>query len=188
MRRTNTQDGAKFTVRGQRYIQTGSFWHTMPSDREVRVLELKTDCPECGDAFEVTASLRQIEARILNRRCPHCRKVHSGPVALDAVKRMDVIKGKERRRRKILLHREERRRAIAAERVRVRKEAKADRAARRAAVAAAASASPRGRHEAPALAAATPARPAAAPSGMLPVLSARDDRFDAYAEILGLVD
>jgi hypothetical protein len=81
MRRKDTTIGAKFTVRGQVYIQTGAFYHAMSNDREVRVLELRTTCPECTDVFQATASMRQISTRQLVRRCPSCRKVHSGPVA-----------------------------------------------------------------------------------------------------------
>lgn len=84
MRRKDTTTGAKFTVRGQVYIQTGAFYHAMSNDREVRVLELRTTCPECTDVFQATASMRQISTRQLVRRCPSCRKVHSGPVAAAA--------------------------------------------------------------------------------------------------------
>jgi hypothetical protein len=80
MRRTNTPTGAKFTVRGQIYIQTGAFYHAMGNGREVRVLELRTTCPECSDDFQATASMRQISTRQLVRRCPSCRKIHFGPV------------------------------------------------------------------------------------------------------------
>ncbi|MCK1519287.1 MULTISPECIES: hypothetical protein [unclassified Bradyrhizobium] len=82
MRRTDTAAGAKFTVRGQVYIQTGHFYHTMGNDREVRVLELQTSCPECSQPFDVTASMRQISTRQLVRRCPRCRKIHTGPVSI----------------------------------------------------------------------------------------------------------
>lgn len=81
MRRTDTTAGAKFTVRGQVYIQTGHFYHTMGNDREVRVLELRTSCPECSQPFDVTASMRQISTRQLVRRCRRCRKIHTGPVS-----------------------------------------------------------------------------------------------------------
>jgi hypothetical protein len=70
MRRANTPTGSKFTVRGQVYLQTGAFYHTMGNDREVRVLELRTACPECGDSFQATASMRQISTRQLVRRLP----------------------------------------------------------------------------------------------------------------------
>jgi hypothetical protein len=82
MRRTNTTTGSKFTVRGQVYIQTGAFYHAMDNGREVRVLELRSTCPECSDVFQATASLRQISTRQLVRRCPSCRKIHFGPVAI----------------------------------------------------------------------------------------------------------
>jgi hypothetical protein len=82
MRRTDTAAGAKFTVRGQIYIQTGHFYHIMSNDREVRVLELRTSCPECSQPFDVTASMRQISTRQLVRRCPRCRKIHFGPVVM----------------------------------------------------------------------------------------------------------
>src|SRR6266849_2607809 len=81
MRRTNTITGAKFTVRSQVYVQTGAFYHAMGNGREVRVLELRTTCPECSGTFQATASMRQISTRQLVRRCPSCRKIHSGPVA-----------------------------------------------------------------------------------------------------------
>jgi hypothetical protein len=71
MRRpTLSPTGSKFTVRGQVYIQTGAFFHAMSNDREVRVLELATICPECGDEFSTTASMTQIKNRQLVRRCP----------------------------------------------------------------------------------------------------------------------
>jgi hypothetical protein len=82
MRRKNTTPGSKFTVRGQVYIQTGAFYHPISKDREVRVLELDTTCPECSQTFQTTASLRQISTRQLVRRCPECRKIHSGPVPI----------------------------------------------------------------------------------------------------------
>jgi hypothetical protein len=82
MRRTNTPTGSKFTVRGQVYIQTGAFYHAMGNGRDVRVLELRTTCPECSDDFQATASMRQIGTRQLVRRCPSCRKIHSGPVVI----------------------------------------------------------------------------------------------------------
>jgi hypothetical protein len=53
----------------------------MSDDREVRVLELRTSCPECSQPFDVTASMRQISTRQLVRRCPRCRKIHTGPVS-----------------------------------------------------------------------------------------------------------
>jgi hypothetical protein len=81
MRRTNTPTGSKFTVRGQTYIQTGAFYHSMGNGREVRVLELQSACPECGDSFPATASMRQISTPQLVRRCPACREIYSGPVA-----------------------------------------------------------------------------------------------------------
>jgi hypothetical protein len=87
MRRTNTPTGAKFTVRGQVYIKTGAFFHEMSNGREVRVLELRTTCPECSGAFQATASMRQISTRQLIRRCPSCRKIHSGPVAAPTPRR-----------------------------------------------------------------------------------------------------
>src|ERR1700733_14533070 len=86
MRRTNTNSGAKFTVRGQVYIQTGAFFHTMGNNREGRVLELDTACPECSQTFQVTASMRQISTRQLVRRCRECRKTHTGPVVVPAEK------------------------------------------------------------------------------------------------------
>jgi hypothetical protein len=82
MRRKNTTTGSKFTVRGQIYIQTGAFFHPMGNGREVRVLELDTTCPECSQTFQVTASMRQISTRQLVRRCPECRKIHTGPVPI----------------------------------------------------------------------------------------------------------
>jgi hypothetical protein len=93
MRRTNNTTGAKFTVRGQVYIQTGHFYHTMGNDREVRVLELRTSCPECSQPFDVTASMRQISTRQLVRRCPQCRKIHFGPVVMP-----EAVAPKPRRR------------------------------------------------------------------------------------------
>jgi hypothetical protein len=86
MRRTNTPTGSKFTVRGQVYVQTGAFFHAMGNDREVRVLELDTTCPECSQTFQATASMRQISTRQLVRRCRECRKTHTGPVVMPAPK------------------------------------------------------------------------------------------------------
>jgi hypothetical protein len=82
VKRTNTPTGSKFTVRGQVYIQTGAFFHPMSNDREVRVLELDTTCPECSETFQATASMRQIRTRQLVRRCQVCRELHSGPVRM----------------------------------------------------------------------------------------------------------
>jgi hypothetical protein len=82
MRRANTPTGSKFTVRGQVYVQTGAFYHPMSNNREVRVLELDTTCPECSQTFQATASMRQISTRQLVRRCPECRKIHTGPVPI----------------------------------------------------------------------------------------------------------
>src|ERR1700722_7531167 len=86
MRRTNTPTGSKFTVRGQIYIQTGAFYHAMGNGRDVRVLELDTTCPEWSRTFQATASMRQISTRQLVRRCPECRKIHTGPVVMPAPK------------------------------------------------------------------------------------------------------
>jgi hypothetical protein len=80
-RSTPSATGTKFTVRGQVYIQTGAFFHAMSNDREVRVLELETTCPDCSQPFQATASMRQIKTRQLVRRCPTCRKIHTGPVS-----------------------------------------------------------------------------------------------------------
>jgi hypothetical protein len=115
MRRTNTKNGAKFTVRGQPYVQVGSFEHELSYGRFVRVLELKTGCPECGATFEVTASLRQIESRILVRRCKPCRKIHRGPVDVRKIERRKAKKeAKAReRRRQIVLRRGKQRKAAA---------------------------------------------------------------------------
>jgi len=101
MRRTNTQPGARFTVRGQRYVQTGSFFHEMRRGRTVRVLELISDCPECGASFDLTASLKQIENRMLVRRCKPCRKIHHGPVDVHRIAKRKMhkkTKGRGRRR------------------------------------------------------------------------------------------
>jgi hypothetical protein len=78
--RANSPTGSKFTVRGQVYVQTGAFFHTMSNDREIRILELETVCPDCGGPFQATASMRQIKTRQMVRRCPGCRKIHKGPV------------------------------------------------------------------------------------------------------------
>jgi hypothetical protein len=101
MRRTHTQPGARFAVRGQRYVQVGSFLYDMDSGHTVRILELKTDCPECGASFELTASLGQIEKRMLVRRCERCRKIHRGPVDVRKLesKAMKAAKSRVRRRR-----------------------------------------------------------------------------------------
>lgn len=93
MRRTDTKTGARFTVRGQVYVQTGAFYHAMGNGRDVRVLELRTSCPECSQPFAVTASLRQISTRQLVRRCPRCRKIHFGPVVMP-----EAVAPKPRRR------------------------------------------------------------------------------------------
>src|ERR1035437_8799983 len=116
MRRTNTKNGSKFTVRGQPYFQVGSFEHEMSYGRFVRVLELKTNCPECGASFEVTASLRQIESRILVRRCKPCRKIHRGPVDVRKIEQRKAKKEaqtREQRRGQIVLHRAKHRKAAA---------------------------------------------------------------------------
>jgi hypothetical protein len=85
MRRpTPSPTGSKFTVRGQVYVQSGAFFHPMSNDREVRILELNTTCPDCSATFQATASMRQIKTRQLVRRCPECRKIHAGPVAIVA--------------------------------------------------------------------------------------------------------
>jgi hypothetical protein len=99
MRRVNTQPGARFTVRGQRYVQVGSFLYDMDSGNTVRILELKTECPECGGAFELTASLGQIEKRMLIRRCERCRKTHRGPVDVRKLERRKAENAVKRRRR-----------------------------------------------------------------------------------------
>jgi hypothetical protein len=82
MRRPHSTTGAKFTVRGQVYIQTSAFFHSMSNDREVRIIELATTCPECSEPFQATASMRQIKTRQLVRRCPACREIHFGPVKM----------------------------------------------------------------------------------------------------------
>jgi hypothetical protein len=82
MSRAKSTTGSKFTVRGQVYVQTGAFYHTLANGHEVRVLELDTTCPECSETFQATASMRQIKTRQLIRRCPRCRKIHTGPVAM----------------------------------------------------------------------------------------------------------
>jgi hypothetical protein len=83
MRRPNpSTTGSKFTVRGQAYVQTGAFYHAISNDREVRVLELDTTCPECERSFQLTASMTQIKNRQLVRRCPSCRQIHTGPVSI----------------------------------------------------------------------------------------------------------
>ena len=95
MRRpTVSKTGSKFTVRGQVYIQTGAFFHAMSNDREVRVLELATNCPDCSEQFTATASMRQIKTRQLVRRCPECRKIHQGPVATVFSKARKAVKKK----------------------------------------------------------------------------------------------
>lgn len=81
-RSTPSTTGSKFTVRGQAYVQTGAFFHAMSNEREVRVLELETTCPDCSQPFQATASMRQIKTRQLVRRCPTCRKIRSGPVSI----------------------------------------------------------------------------------------------------------
>ncbi|WP_210168186.1 hypothetical protein [Bradyrhizobium sp. LTSP849] len=81
-RSTPSATGTKFTVRGQVYIQAGAFFHAMSNEREVRVLELETICPDCSQPFQATASMRQIKTRQLVRRCPPCRKIHTGPVSI----------------------------------------------------------------------------------------------------------
>lgn len=91
MRRPNpSTTGSRFIVRGQTYIQVGAFFHAMSNDREVRVLELATTCPECSAPFQATASMRQIKTRQLVRRCPECRKIHTGPVPIVAPVRKAV--------------------------------------------------------------------------------------------------
>ena len=81
MQRPLSVPGTKFRVRGQLYVTTGHFYHTTSNDREVRVLELASICPECAEPFAATASMRQIRTRQLVRRCPACRRFHTGPVS-----------------------------------------------------------------------------------------------------------
>jgi hypothetical protein len=76
------------------YIQTGAFFHAMSNDREVRVLELATICPDCAEPFQATASMRQIKTRQLVRRCPSCRNIRSGPVAIAAPVPRKAVKKK----------------------------------------------------------------------------------------------
>jgi hypothetical protein len=176
MRRTNTKNGARFTPRGQTYIQTGSFEHEMSYGRFVRVLELKTDCPECGSTFEVTASLRQIEQRMLVRRCRPCRKIHRGPVDVRKIEQRKTkreAQARERRRRQIVLHGAKQRKAAALPGTRAAPEM----------TVAAASAGAHGR-QLPATAATSPVTPAAALSGVPVVTSQRADELAFYSEIL----
>jgi hypothetical protein len=177
MRRTNTKNGAKFTVRGQPYFQVGSFEHEMSYGRFVRVLELKTDCPECGAAFEVTASLRQIESRLLVRRCKPCRKIHRGPVDARRVKRVQAkkeVRAREQRRRQIVLHRAKQRKAAALPGTRTVSGM----------TVAAASVGAHGLQP-PATAATPPVTPAAALPGVPAVTSQRADKLAFYLEVLG---
>ena len=177
MRRTNTQNGARFTPRGQTYIQTGSFEHEMSYGRFVRVLELKTNCPECGASFEVTASLRQIEQRMLVRRCKPCRKIHRGPVDVHRVKRMKAKKeaqAREQRRRQIVLRRVKQRKAAALPGTRAAPGTKV----------AVASVGAHGRRP-PATAVTPPVTPAAALLGVPVVTSPQADNLAFYSEILG---
>jgi hypothetical protein len=177
MRRKDTQDGAKFTVRGQPYFQVGSFEREMSYGRFVRVLELKTDCPECGTTFEVTASLRQIESRLLVRRCKPCRKIHRGPVDVRKIEQRKAKKearAREQRRRQIVLHRAKRRKAAALPGTRAAPGTKV----------AVASVGACGWQLA-ATAATPPATPAAALSGVPVVTSQRADELAVYSEILG---
>jgi hypothetical protein len=177
MRRTNTKNGAKFTVRGQPYVQVGSFEHEMSYGRFVRVLELKTGCPECGATFEVTASLRQIESRLLVRRCKPCRKIHHGPVDVHRAKRMKAKKeaqAREQRRRRSVLHMAKRRKAAALPGTRAAPGTQV----------AAASVGAHGR-QLPSIAATSPVTPAAALLGVPVVMSQRADELAVYSEILG---
>jgi hypothetical protein len=177
MRRTNTQNGARFTPRGQTYIQTGSFEHEMSYGRFVRVLELATECPECGATFEVTASLRQIEQRMLVRRCKPCRKIHRGPVDVRKIERRKAKKeaqARERRRRQIVLRRSKHRKAAALSGTRAAPGTKV----------AAASVGACGWQLA-ATAATPPATPAAALSGVPLVAAPQVDELAFYSEILG---
>ena len=96
MTRSNTQPGAKFTVRGQRYTQTESFFHTMRSGDEVRILELDSQCPECGGMFRTTATMRQIRSRALVRRCERCRLLYRGRVEMPPAKATAKAKSKRR--------------------------------------------------------------------------------------------
>jgi hypothetical protein len=149
----------------------------MSYGRFVRVLELKTDCPECGVTFEVTASLRQIESRLLVRRCKQCRKIHRGPVDVHRVKWMKAKKeaqAREQRRRQSVLHGAKRRKAAALPGTRAAPEM----------TVAAASVGAHGRQP-PATAATPPVTPAAALSGVPVVTSQRADELAFYSEILG---
>jgi hypothetical protein len=177
MRRTNTQNGAKFTVRGQPYFQVGSFEHEMSYGRLVRVLELKTDCPECGATFEITASLRQIESRMLVRRCKPCRKIHRGPVDVRKIEQRKAKKEaneREQWRRQIVLHRAKQRKAAALPGTRAAPGTKV----------AVASVGAHGQQLA-ATAATPPVTPAAALLGVPVVTSQRADELAFYSEILG---
>ncbi|MGQ2186082.1 hypothetical protein ACT4MK_22395 [Bradyrhizobium barranii] len=98
-RSTPSTTGSKFTVRGQVYVQTGAFFHAISNEREVRVLELATTCPDCAGPFQATASMRQIKTRQLVRRCPTCRKIRSGPVSIaEPVTRKAAAKNKTGRK------------------------------------------------------------------------------------------
>ena len=65
--------GNSFNFKGQRYEYTGSREIEVPAKR-VTVYQLRSRCPDCGAAFTVSASARQIQGRSLNRRCRDCRK------------------------------------------------------------------------------------------------------------------
>lgn len=169
MRRTNTQTGAKFTVRGQPYIQVGSFLHEMECGHTIRILDLETDCPECGATFDLTATLRQIEHRILNRRCERCRKTHRGPVD---VRKIEQRKAKREARERV------RRRQTSALPIPGKPQTAA-------ATAGAVLSEPD--RQAPAPAAPSPVTSARAPAGIAPSTCGNAEDLEVYMRALGMV-
>jgi hypothetical protein len=72
--RLRIEVGTTFRRRGQRYEIVGFTPHTCADGREIELVRLASNCPDCGRPFEASASRRNVRGGHLARRCPRHAK------------------------------------------------------------------------------------------------------------------
>jgi hypothetical protein len=70
-------DGFAIRYRGQTYMPIGIRNHEKQNGEIIRVVDWKTNCPECGAEF---IAFTPISGSCFTRRCQACRRIHKGRV------------------------------------------------------------------------------------------------------------
>jgi hypothetical protein len=90
---------AKIHLHGQKYVCVGHRHHETRDGRWLDMLELESDCPDCGITFRLLATKSNAHRRTLTRRCTDCRRPG---VPVEPRRRHRTMAGKPAKSKKVV--------------------------------------------------------------------------------------